>query len=135
MTRHEARIKVIQALYQMDLTEISKEEAYQNVCEEENEPFVQQLLYGIVEVQEEIDQLIQPNLTGWSLPRLAILDRAILRLAVYEMGWLEEIPSRVSMDEAIELAKDYGTDESPKFINGVLNAVLRSLSTSGQQES
>lgn len=83
-------------------------------------------LKGIQEHLEEIDNKIQDNLVKWKLNRLANIDRTILRIATYEIMFNEEIPNKVSINEAIELAKKYADDKSPAFINAVLDKVSKS---------
>jgi N utilization substance protein B len=82
----------------------------------------------VVEHQQEIDELLRNHLEKWTLDRVATVDRVILRIAVYEMKYEEEIPTSVTLNEAIELAKTFGDDQSSKFINGVLSKVLTTLS-------
>jgi transcription antitermination factor NusB len=75
----------------------------------------------------EVDRILQRNLTNWSLRRLAMVDRNILRLGVVEMLYVDDVPPRVTIREMIRLAERYGTPESPRFINGVLDGVMREL--------
>lgn len=74
-----------------------------------------------------IDQLVQGHLTNWSMPRLSVVDRNILRLGVAELAFVDDVPPRVTIREMIRLAERYGTPESPRFVNGVLDAVMRHL--------
>ncbi|MER2140145.1 MAG: transcription antitermination factor NusB, partial [Priestia megaterium] len=90
--------------------------------------FLESLVLGVVEHQQEIDELLRNHLEKWTLDRVATVDRVILRIAVYEMKYEEEIPTSVTLNEAIELAKTFGDDQSSKFINGVLSKVLTTLS-------
>ena len=80
---------------------------------------------GVMEQKEELDALIRANLTGWNLSRLSRITTSLLRLAIYEMQQLEDVPTGVAINEAIELAKKYDSDEAGAFINGVLGAVAR----------
>ena len=86
-------------------------------------PYAQDLLQGIVKIRSEIDALIGQAASNWRLSRLASTDRNILRLAVYEMIAENEIPDQVAINEAVEIAKRFAGDDSPAFINGVLDAV------------
>ena len=87
--------------------------------------FAQELAEGVVEHQEEIDRLIQKYSQNWRLERMNVTDRNILRLATYELLYRPDIPPKVSLNEAIELAKEFGTEDSPAFVNGILDAVYR----------
>jgi len=90
-------------------------------------PYVQRLVDLVGEHRPTIDRTIQEALLNWRLERLSMIDRNILRLAVAEMLYVDDVPLRVSVQEAIHLGEDYGTVESPRFVNGVLDAVLRKL--------
>ncbi|ASS91861.1 MAG: transcription antitermination factor NusB [Bacillaceae bacterium] len=128
MKRRTARKKALQALFQIDLAEALPEEAINHVLDgNEHDPFLNKLVLGTVEHQNEIDELIKRNLTNWKLERLANIDRAILRLAVYEMKYEPDIPFNVTIDEAIELAKMFGDVQSSKFVNGVLSSIKEEL--------
>ena len=82
-----------------------------------------EIVNGVLNSQEEIDDIISKNSKGWALSRIAKVDLAILRVAVYEIKHREDIPLSVSINEAVEIAKKFGTDESSKFINGLLGQV------------
>jgi N utilization substance protein B len=128
MKRRTAREKAIQALFQLDLNEQEPRLAILHVLEDqETDEFLEQLVLGTVEHQSEIDELLKNNLENWSIDRIGNVDRAILRLAVYEMKYDHDIPTNVSINEAIELAKIFGDDESGKFINSVLSKVKGQL--------
>lgn len=128
MKRHEAREKALQALFQIDVGRIPPEEALQNVADgEEADSFLRQLVFGVTEHREEIDELLRANLEKWTLERVANVDRAILRMATYEMKYLDDIPVKVSLDEAVELAKKFGDTKSGRFVNGVLSKVKDAL--------
>lgn len=81
------------------------------------------LVRGVAEHQEEIDRLLADHAHGWTLPRMPAVDRAVLRLGVFELLFSDEVDDAVAIDEAIELAKLLSTEESPRFINGVLGAL------------
>jgi transcription antitermination protein NusB len=129
MTRREAREKAVQALYQIDMRGIDPAEAIKVITSGEMEPadkeFLEKLVHGVLEQQQSIDESIKKYLRNWSLDRLALVDRAILRIAVYEILFMNEIPSKVSVNEALELARAFGMEESVKFINGVLANVAK----------
>ncbi|PEI57260.1 transcription antitermination factor NusB [Priestia aryabhattai] len=129
MKRHTARQKALQALFQHDLGQTEPMEAIGNVVQnEKSDQFLESLVLGVVEHQQEIDELLRNHLEKWTLDRVATVDRVILRIGVYEMKYEEEIPTSVTLNEAIELAKTFGDDQSSKFINGVLSKVLTTLS-------
>jgi N utilization substance protein B len=78
------------------------------------------LVEGVVAHQDRIDELITEYAEGWTLQRMPAVDRAVLRLGLYELFWVDEVPDAVAIDEAVELAKTLSTDDSPRFVNGVL---------------
>ncbi|KAA0561010.1 transcription antitermination factor NusB [Rossellomorea aquimaris] len=128
MKRRVAREKALQALFQIDMSGIEPEVALTNVLEEEEkmDAYLQQLVLGFIENQERIDGHIRENLEKWSFDRLAKVDRNILRLGVYELLFVEDVPNKVVINEAVEIAKIFGDDQSSKFINGVLSKVSQS---------
>ncbi|WP_027417569.1 transcription antitermination factor NusB [Aneurinibacillus terranovensis] len=139
MNRRESREKAVQLLFQIDMTQNSVEDAMAHLIEEDNKPevrdtsFLLELVEGTVAHQPEIDAVISKYLRGWTMARLANVDRAILRLAAYEMLHMEEIPIGVTLNEAVELAKLFGSDESPKFINGVLSSMAKERDRGNEQ--
>ena len=97
-------------------------------AEKTTQAFAWELLSGVKENQDYFDRLISQYATNWSLDRVAVIDRNILRLSLYEMlRKNEEIPPAVCIDEAVELAKSYGSEDSYRFINGILNKVKEDL--------
>jgi len=88
-------------------------------------PFVRAVLKEAEAHMEEIDRRITASLSNWSLDRVAAIDRALLRLAAAELLWMEDIPPKVSIQEAVRLAEQYGGPDSPRFVNGVLDALWR----------
>ncbi|CAN7329148.1 transcription antitermination factor NusB [Rossellomorea sp. LjRoot5] len=128
MKRRVAREKALQALFQIDMSGIEPEVALRNVLEEEEkmDAYLEQVVLGFIENQERIDGHIRENLEKWSFDRLAKVDRNILRLGVYELLFVEDVPNKVVINEAVEIAKIFGDDQSSKFINGVLSKVSQS---------
>jgi transcription antitermination protein NusB len=128
MKRRVAREKALQALFQIDMSGIEPDIALTNVLEEEEkmDAYLEQLVLGFIENQERIDGHIRENLEKWSFDRLAKVDRNILRLGVYELLFVEDVPNKVVINEAVEIAKIFGDDQSSKFINGVLSKVGQS---------
>lgn len=94
----------------------------------EDRKYIEQVTKGIAEKVEELDERIKPYLKGWTMDRIGKTDLAILRLAVYEIFYRDDIPYKVSINEAVELAKVFCDESSPAFINGVLAGVIGSLS-------
>ena len=84
-----------------------------------------ELVEGVAASRARIDEILSEYAEGWSLDRMPDVDRAVLRLGVYELLWRTDVPDAVAIDEAVELAKSLSTDESPRFVNGVLGRVLR----------
>ena len=141
MKRRLAREIALQCLYQMDMNdEVLPSAAIDMVIHEaqndnesdlqlEGETFstdyVKTLVEGTHRHKEEIDQLLVEYLKGWQMDRLSRVDLAVLRLAVYEMNYREDVPDKAAVNEAIELAKRFGSEESGKFINGILGQMLK----------
>jgi N utilization substance protein B len=124
MRRHQAREAVLRCLYRREFLDLPPEEL---LAEEElggEEEFAAGLLRGVVANQPWIDSIIARRAQGWGLDRLALVDRNILRLSIYEL-LCTDTPPEVAIDEAVELAKEYGTEQAPKFINGILDRVWR----------
>lgn len=129
MKRRTAREKALQALFQIDMSQSEPNLAIEHVLDGAmNDSYLTQLVYGVVEHRASIDEEITKYLENWKLERLATVDRNLLRIAVYELKFSkEDIPANVILDEAIEIAKLYGDDQSSKFINGVLSKIKQHL--------
>jgi len=130
MKRRTAREKALQALFQMQVGKTSPEEALENVLEDQPEaertdPFLRELVLQTSEHLEEIDTTISKHLINWEIDRIANVDRAILRLGICELMYMTEAPEKVVLNEMIELAKQFGDDDSRRFTNGVLSKVLQ----------
>lgn len=121
MKRREAREKAVQTLFQLDNTELSINEAITYIIEEPVNRFYEQIVRGTVENKDEIDEVLTEKLENWSLDRLPKIERTVLRIAVYELLYNEEVPHRVVINEAIELCKTFGDEKSGRFVNGVLS--------------
>ncbi|EIS8277631.1 transcription antitermination factor NusB [Listeria monocytogenes] len=120
MKRREAREKALQALFQIELNEMSLDQAIKNIMEDEQDDYMEKLVEGVMANKSEIDAIIEPNLDNWRIDRLSKVDLSLLRLSVYEIKYLDDVPNRVSLNESIEIAKIYSDEKSSKFINGVL---------------
>ncbi|WP_088104727.1 transcription antitermination factor NusB [Halalkalibacter urbisdiaboli] len=123
MNRRLARLRAAQALYQMDIADTDAETALHSVLDDEevSSPFLHELVEGTVKHKPDLDRIISANLQGWTIDRMGHVDRAIARMALYEMKFIDDIPMNVTFNEAIELAKAFGGEESGRFINGVLS--------------
>ena len=126
-TRTKARKRAVDILFESELRGLDPLSTL-NVRTEDADPpvreFTAELVRGICEHRVEIDRRIGEHLaSGWTLPRIPRVDRAVLRMAVYEIGWTE-VPPKVAVAEAVSLVEDLSTDDSPKFVNGVLGSVL-----------
>ena len=130
MSRREVRETALQVLFQIDVGSIDPEFALANSIErtdlqdQADISFLNQLVYGVLDKQSKIDRIICDTSLGWELDRIANVDRNILRLAIYELFYIDDIPARVSINEAIELGKCFGSEDSGKFINGILGKVI-----------
>lgn len=135
--RRQIREKVLQTLYQIEINTEEAERIIQRMGEdlaaplesisEEAQQYFTRLARGTRDQQERIDSVIRRYLKGWSFSRLAIVDRVILRLALYELLFTPEVPEKVVVNEAIDLAKTFSTEKSGKFVNGILGAVINDL--------
>lgn len=137
--RHLGRIVALQSLYEYefrtgsedstaDLDEILSRnlERYESAIDDKT--FVDSLAKGVVAVQAELDAKIQPIAPDWPIDQIARIDRNILRLGLYELLYMSEVvPPKVAINEAVELAKAFGSDNSSKFVNGVLGTAFRTL--------
>ncbi|HUF33535.1 MAG TPA: transcription antitermination factor NusB, partial [Acidimicrobiales bacterium] len=121
-SRREARERALSMLYEADSKGISSTEVLE--CQTlEPEAFAADLVAGVGEHGPELDQLIRRFSKGWSLERMPTIDRTLLRMAVYELGHRPDVPTGAIISEAVELAKRYSTDDSGKFVNGMLGRI------------
>lgn len=144
--RHLSRSIVMQALYEWDfrggtLTDLEIEKALVRDAEEfapgvHDLAFMRKLLFGVLEKREQLDDIIGKAAPDWPIEKIAIVDRNILRLGLYELLFEDrtQVPAKVAINEAIELAKIYGGETSGKFVNGVLGAVYKELGEPGKDE-
>lgn len=125
MNRHTAREKAFQILFQLDINDNEPRTAIQDFLEtEETDDFLTDLVEGVSENKNEIDTIIDEHLENWTLKRIAAVEKTILRIATFEVKFMDDIPVSVSINEAIELGNSYGDDKSGKFINGVLSKII-----------
>jgi N utilization substance protein B len=125
MRRADQRRAAVVALYQHEVTSRPVAE----VLPKDASPFTRELVDGVLTHQDEVDALIERYAQGWTLERIAPLERTILRTALYEMLHRTDVPDEVAIDEAIEAAKELCAAEAPKFVNGILGAVKRTEAT------
>ena len=130
--RRKARVAALQALYEADLSGHDPANALDRLSGEEELTaaqldFAQQLVGGVIENRASIDDVIRQAATQWPVEQISAIDRNILRLAIREILMNNGAPIRAAINEAVELAKIYGSDNSAKFVNGVLGSVSLSL--------
>lgn|SRR5690625_4576273 len=121
MNRRSAREKALQTLFQIDINKNDLTDVINHLKnEEEMNELLPILVNGVATNYQEIDEIITEHLDHWSLERIALVEKTILRMAIYEMRYLEDIPHGVSINEAVELAKKFADEKSGKFVNGIL---------------
>ena len=131
--RRRTRAIVLQTLYEADAvehiaTEVLDVRLAETAISKWDEAFARTMLDGIFANAEEIDKIISEFAPGWPIGQMAVVDRNILRMAIYEIMVSEDTPPRVAVNEAVELAKAFGGDSAPRFINGVLGSVMAAAS-------
>ena len=139
-SRSRAREAVLQALYQMDVTGAPRDDCAERVARGEDDgeeitgaayAYFKTLFYAITERMEELDKMIELFSDNWSVKRMTVVDRNVLRLAAHELSSPDDVPYKVVIDEAVELAKRFGTEESSAFVNGILDKLAREKSNTG----
>jgi len=136
-SRRKARVVALQVLYEIDCARHDAVRALVNRLAEDPltapvEAFARELLDGVLRDRERIDGIISTHAPAWPVEQLAAVDRNILRVAVYEMMVGRKTPPKVAINEAVELGKVFGSDSSPRFINGVLGSVIEKLDAEGE---
>lgn len=132
MSRKKARDNAFKCVYELEFGRDENIEKILKNCYEENDnkqdekEYIEMVLNGVKTNLEYIDGIILSKLKNWSIDRIAKIDLAILRLAIYEILYVEDIPEKVSANEAVELAKTYGNNDSKSFVNGVIAKVIES---------
>ncbi|WP_319454052.1 MULTISPECIES: transcription antitermination factor NusB [unclassified Mycobacterium] len=130
--RHQARKRAVDLLFEAEargLTPAEVADSRNTLAEADSEvfalnPYTVTVARGVTEHAAHVDELISAHLQGWTLERLPAVDRAILRVAIWELLHADDVPAPVAVDEAVELAKKLSTDDSPAFVNGVLGQVM-----------
>jgi N utilization substance protein B len=143
--RHLARSIVLQTLFEWDTTHVSEQEAFaileRNISEfagdTSDRPFTETLLRGVLSKRADVDLIITKAAPDWPLERIAPIDRNILRLGLFELLFADrsQVPAKVAINEAIELAKTFGGESSGRFVNGVLGAVYKEIGEPGKEET
>ena len=132
MTRKEARNQAFVLIFEKSINNDSLEDIIEAAREcrdflEDEDGYTLKVFNGVFENVEKIDEIISNNLSGWTINRISRVSLAVLRLAIYEIMFMEDIPNAVSVDEAVELCKTYSVQDDAAFVNGVLGTVVRSL--------
>jgi N utilization substance protein B len=125
--RGKARKRALDVLYEADLRGISAVEvldAKVEAVEPPVNPYTTELVWGVVEHADRIDDLLATYAQGWTIERMSVIDRNLLRIGTYELLWAADVPDAVAISEAVTLAKSLSTDESPTFVNGLLGRIL-----------
>ncbi len=131
-TRRRSRELAMQVLFQMEVNRNDSNEAIELFCRHfrvprDAKPFFLQLVEGVSEFQDEIDRLIESFSSNWKISRMSGVDRNIMRVAIYELLYCEDIPPKVSINEAIDIGKKFGTEDSGGFINGIMDSIRISI--------
>ena len=126
--RRQARILALQALYEIDSTHhpvgtVLDQRLAEDPLPSDGEAFARELVTGVMKHSAELDKLIQRYAPEWPVDQMAVVDRNVLRIAIYEFSISRETPIKVAINEAVELAKLFGSDSAPRFVNGVLGAL------------
>jgi len=122
----------VQILFHLEFSHDDPAEVFDLICDNFDAPetireFSKMLVLGVCEKKERLDRLISQASRNWRIDRMARLDRSILRLAAFEIMFIPEIPARVSLDEAVEIGKKFGSEDSGRYINGVLDNIYNKL--------
>lgn len=136
--RHRARIAALQALFEIDCTRhnptvVVERRLEDSTLPEAGERFARDLVQGVTDHQERLDALIGRYAPEWPVDQVAIIDRNILRMAIYEILMRDDTPVKVAINEAVELAKEFGSDSSGRFVNGVLGSLVAREAPTGKQ--
>ena len=130
MNRHLSRTIAMQSLYEWDFRPQSDplgiaKRSLERFSEDADSEFINKLIEGVIEHQQDIDSSISDAAPEWPIEQISVVDKTVLRLAIYELLYEQEIPPKVAINEAVELGKTFGGENSSKFINGVLGTLYR----------
>ncbi len=134
-SRHLSRTLALQTLYEWDFNNLPKEQVsslVEHMIKEfgpglEDKSFVYVIIQGVIQNMSAIDKMIATSAPEWPLEQITVIDRNILRIGIYELKYSQDIPPKVAINEAIELAKKFGGDSSGKFVNGVLGTIYKQM--------
>lgn len=132
MSRHESREQAFCLLFEKDFKDETLEEIIESAQlarDIEVSDFTKEIFNGVIDNKSKINELIEKNLIGWKISRLSKVTLNILRIAIYEILFVKDIPINVSINEAVEISKIYTTEEDTKFINGILSTICKDLET------
>ena len=135
-TRRQARELAMQALFYMDIRKDASEEMLEYFCgcfcpSKKSRPFFRKLVNGVLGTKDQIDALVERYSQNWNISRMSCVDRNVMRIAVYEMLYCDDIPPKVSINEAVDIGKKFGTQESGAFINGIMDSIREALLEEG----
>ncbi len=131
--KRKARVLALQVMYAYDVRDdIDISILFNSITEhkkigKESLDYAERLVHKTANECENIDKLLQKHASNWEVKRMAVIDRNVLRLAIAELDYSEKVPFKVVIDEAVEIAKIYGTDESGKFVNGIIDAIHKKM--------
>ena len=136
--RHQARVSALQALFEIDCaghnpTTVIERRLHDVPLPEAGADFSRDLVQGVSQHQEELDALVGQYAPEWPVDQIATIDRNILRLAIYEILMRDDTPVKVAINEAVELAKEFGSDSSGRFVNGVLGSLVSAEGSAGKR--
>ena len=132
--RRSARRQAVFVLYQQDLLKLTPGAAMQRLEGTAMDEYALVLVMGVARRKSEIDAILQEHISGWSVDRLGVLERSILRLAAFELLWRDDVPAAVAIDEAVALAKRFCSDEAGALVNGVLGSLIASNDAKRSEE-
>ena len=135
-TRRQARELAMQALFYMDIRKDASEETLEYFCgcfcpSKKSRPFFRKLVNGVLGKKGQIDALVERFSQNWNISRMSCVDRNVMRIAIYEMLYCDDIPPKVSINEAVDIGKKFGTQESGAFINGIMDSIREALVKEG----
>lgn len=139
--RHLLRTALMQALYESEfhpdrkLQDVLARRLAELEPSEDDQTYIEHAAAGLQKHRDEINKLIEKNAPEWPLDQIAAIDRAVLRLGIYEVLWSDEVPPKVAINEAVEIAKQYGGENSGSFVNGVLGTVYRNSDKYEEKDS
>ncbi len=143
--RHLGRIIALQTLFEQDFRRVAGDKTFdlEEVLQRnidrykatvDDKDFIIQLVHGVVRLEKELDEELQPVAPEWPIDQIARMDRVVLRMGLYELKHGQDVPPKVVINEAVELAKAFGSENSSKFVNGVLGTVLRNITGEAEEK-